>query len=68
MPIFEKAVKAVNKLKPSDVTELKSFKKVAPGVMRVANVLCLMFENCPKIPRNTAEDAALQLYWDHAVK
>jgi hypothetical protein len=36
--------------------------------MRVANVLCLMFETTPKIPKNTAEDAALQLYWDHAVK
>jgi hypothetical protein len=59
MPIFEKAVKAVNKLKPGDVTELKSFKKVATGVQRVANVLCLMFETVPKIPKNAKEEEIL---------
>lgn len=57
MPIFEKAVKAVNKLKPNDVTELRGFKKVASGVQLVAKVLCLMFETGPKIKKNDTEEA-----------
>jgi hypothetical protein len=43
MPIFERAVKAVNRLKSDNVTELKGFAKVADGVKMVAKVLCMMF-------------------------
>jgi hypothetical protein len=58
----------MNKLKPSDVTELKSFKNPATGVQRVTKVLCHMFETVPKIPKNADEITTLQLYWQHSVK
>jgi hypothetical protein len=42
-PIYEAAVKAVNSLKGSDVTELKGFKTVTEPVKLVAKTLCLFF-------------------------
>lgn len=65
MPIFERAVKAVNRLKSDNVTELKGFSKVADGVKMVAKVLCMMFQKLPRIKRNTTEDEQLDLYWTH---
>jgi len=55
MPIFEKAVKAVGRLRSDHVVELKGFNKVAPAVAMVAKVLCLMFKNSPKIKRGSPE-------------
>ena len=68
MPIFEKAVKAVNRLKSDNVTELKGFIKVASGVMMVAKVLCLMFNKLPRIRKGTSDEDALELYWQHCKK
>lgn len=65
MPIFERAVKAVNRLKSDNVTELKGFAKVADGVKMVAKVLCMMFQKLPKIRRNMTEDEQLDAYWAH---
>jgi len=42
-PIYEAAVKAVNSLQGSDVTELKGFKSVTEPVKLVAKTLCLFF-------------------------
>lgn len=56
MPIFEKAVKAVGRLRSDHVTELKGFAKVAPPIKMVAKVICLMFKNNPRIRRNDPED------------
>lgn len=64
MPIFEKAVKAVGRLRNEHVVELRGFNKVAPGVKMVAKVLCLMFENAPpKVRKNTPEEDAMEMYW-----
>lgn len=68
MPIFEKAVKAVNKLSQKDVTELKSFKSVSPSVALVSKVLCIMFENTPKVPKGTKREDELNIYWAHSTK
>jgi hypothetical protein len=64
MPIFEKAVKAVGRLRNEHVVELRGFNKVAAGVKMVAKVLCLMFENAPpKVRKNTPEEDAMEMYW-----
>lgn len=46
-PIYEAAVKAVNSLQSSDVTELKGFKSVTEPVKLVAKTLCLFFNIKP---------------------
>lgn len=49
MPIFEKAVKAVGRLRSDHITELKGFSSVSNPVKMVVKVLCLMFKNSPRI-------------------
>lgn len=46
-PIYQQAVAAVDKLKPSDVTELTQFKAATPSVAVVAHALCLFFNIPP---------------------
>jgi dynein heavy chain len=49
MPIYKKAVKAVDDLKAADVTEMKGTKTPSAGLKLVAQVLCLFFNVKPKI-------------------
>jgi len=63
IPIYEGAVKAVNGLKGSDVTELKGFKTATPPVMLVAKTLCLYFNVKPAMVTGPDGKTKVPDYW-----
>jgi dynein heavy chain len=67
-PIYEGAVKAVNSLKGSDVTELKNFKTATPPVQLVAKALCLFFNTKPNMVAGPDGKTKVPEYWDPCKK
>lgn len=65
-PIYEGAVKAVNSLQSSDVTELKGFKTATPPVYLVAKALCLYFHVKPKMIPGPDGKTKVPDYWGSA--
>lgn len=69
MPIYNKAMKAVNELKAADVNEMKGTKVPSEGLKTVAKVLCLFFNVKPKIIRGqTAAEGNKEDYWEPSTK
>ena len=61
-PDYEKAVKKVSSIKADNFLQLKGSTKPTDGVKSVAKVLCIMFENLPKIK---PKQDPLTAFWDH---
>lgn len=67
-PIYEAAVKAVNSLQGSDVTELKGFKSVTEPVKLVAKTLCLFFNTKPNMVPGPDGKTKVPDYWEPCKK
>lgn len=68
IPIYEGAVKAVNGLQGSDVTELKGFKTATDPVKLVAKTLCLFFNTKPTMVTGPDGKTKVPDYWDACKK
>jgi dynein heavy chain, axonemal len=69
MPIYKSAIKAVEALKASDVTEMKATKSPSAGLKLVAQVLCLFFGVKPKIIKaQTAKEKDQEDWWEPTSK
>lgn len=68
IPIYEGAVKAVNGLQASDVTELKGFKTATEPVKLVAKTLCLFFTVKPAMVTGPDGKTKIPDYWDPCKK
>jgi hypothetical protein len=67
-PIYEAAVKAVNSLQASDVTELKGFKTVSEPVKLVAKCLCLFFNKKPAMIAAPDGKSKIPDWWESCKK
>jgi len=67
-PIYQAAIKAVNGLQGSDVTELKGFKTATPPVQLVAKTLCLFFHVKPAMVPGPDGKTKIQDWWEPCKK
>jgi len=68
MPIYHKAVAAVNNLSGADVTEMSRVSTPSPGLMIVAQSLCYIFlpentEKAYKVKKINPKDPDTWNYW-----
>ena len=64
MPIYNAAIKAVDQLKPADITEVKNFKNPPEAAKAVCETLCIIFDIKPvKKPAASAKEGPTFDYW-----
>nr|8GLV_Kg Chain Kg, DHC_N2 domain-containing protein [Chlamydomonas reinhardtii] len=68
LPLLEAALKALDTLKPADITEVKGMKSPPAGVRRVLEAICIMKGVKPARVKDTASGRMVDDYWEASKK